>query len=505
MTHWLIAPIVLPALTATVILLFLRGRRLRLARYVSLGASAAWVALGATLVARASTGAIETYALGNWPAPFGIVLVLDRLSAVMVLLAAVLGLAVSLYAAASDLDRKGWHFHSLFHLQIVGLNGAFLTGDLFNLFVFFEMLLIASYGLMLHGQGPARLKAGVQYVVVNLAGSTLFLVAVGILYGVTGTLNMADMAMKVAAAPAGDEALIHAGGLLLITVFALKAALFPLHLWLPRTYAGTSAPVAALFVIMTKVGAYAIVRVTTLVFGASAGEAAWAPAAWLLPAALVTLVLGFVGVLSARSLRDLAAFGVVGSMGTLLAAVSVFQPEAITAALYYTLHATLAGAALFLTADLVGRRRGDHGDALTPGPRFPQVEVLSVLYFLAAIAVVGLPPLSGFLGKLFILDAVRPSAHGAWIWGFILGTTVVSLVGFARAGSTLFWESAEGPHASHCKVPVHPELTLGITAALLVGLGGLTVMAGPVTAYLGAASAQLFDTKAYLGAVLGAR
>ena len=131
--------------------------------------------------------------------------------------------------------------------------------------------------------------------------------------------------------------------------------------------------------------------------------------------------------------------------------------------------------------------------------------MVSVLYFLAAIAVVGLPPLSGFLGKLLILDAVRPSAHGAWIWAFVLGTSVISLLGFARAGITLFWESAEAPDASHCKVPVHPDLTLGVTAALVAGLLGITVMAGPVTAYLGAASTQLFDTSAYLGAVLGAR
>ncbi|WP_262422825.1 proton-conducting transporter transmembrane domain-containing protein [Brevundimonas denitrificans] len=172
-----------------------------------------------------------------------------------------------IYAIATGLDRKGWHFHPLFQFQLLGLNGAFLTGDLFNLFVFFEVMLLASYGLMLHGQGAARLKAGVQYVIINLAGSTLFLVAVGMLYGVTGTLNMADMALRVAAAPEGDQALIKAASLLLITVFALKAALVPLHFWLPRTYASTSGAVAALFAIMTKVGAYSIIRVTTLIFG----------------------------------------------------------------------------------------------------------------------------------------------------------------------------------------------------------------------------------------------
>ncbi|AKT37672.1 monovalent cation/H+ antiporter subunit D [Chondromyces crocatus] len=505
MNHLLIAPLTLPALVASLILLVMRRRHLRLARLVSLGACMTWVVLGAALTARASSGDIATYALGNWAAPFGILLVLDRLSAMMVLLTAILSLAVLAYATSSDLDRRGWHFHPLFHFQILGLNGAFLTGDLFNLFVFFEMLLIASYGLMLHGQGAARLKGGVQYVVINLAGSTLFLVAVGILYGVTGTLNMADMAIRVAGAPPADQGLMRAGALLLIAVFALKAALVPLHFWLPRTYASTSAPVAALFAIMTKVGAYSIIRTTILIFGADAGESAWAPAAWMLPAALLTLALGFIGVLAARNLRDLAAFAVVGSMGTLLSATSVFQPAAITAALYYTLHSTLAGAALFLTVDLIARRRGDYGDALTPSPRFPQIELLSVFFFLSAIALVGLPPLSGFLGKLMILNGVRESASAPWIWACILSTTVLALLGFARAGSLLFWESAAVGTDIHAKVPPHPILTLVGAAAPLAGLIALTVFAGPVTTYLTAATEQLFDSAAYVTAVLGPR
>src|SRR5690554_2084274 len=174
----------------------------------------------------------------------------------------------------------------------MGLAGAFLTGDLFNLFVFFEVLLIASYGLMLHGAGAERLSAGFQYVVVNLAGSTLFLVAVGTLYAVTGTLNMADLAVKVPLVPEGDQALLRVGALLLLVVFAVKAALVPIHFWLPGTYANAPAPVAALFAIMTKVGAYSIIRVFTLAFGGDAGEDAWLAADWLLPAALVTLVIG---------------------------------------------------------------------------------------------------------------------------------------------------------------------------------------------------------------------
>ena len=200
MSHWLIAPVLLPALLAPLMLLFLR-KRLMESRVVSLAGCLSLLALAGLLMVQADTGIIQTYALGDWRAPFGIILALDRLSALMLMVTAILALAVMIYAVATGLDRKGWHFHPLFQFQLLGLNGAFLTGDLFNLFVFFEVLLIASCGLMLHGGGAARLKAGVQYVVVNLVGSTLFLVAVGLLYGATGTLNMAHMGQRVAEAP----------------------------------------------------------------------------------------------------------------------------------------------------------------------------------------------------------------------------------------------------------------------------------------------------------------
>ena len=191
--HLIAAPVLLPAVVAALIMLF-RRRTLRIGRSVSLASCLALVVIAALLMREASNGTVVSYALGDWHAPFGIILVVDRLSAMMLLLTAVLSLIVLGHVVATDLDRRGWHFHSLFHFQLLGLNGAFLTGDIFNLFVFFEVLLIASYGLMLHGQGADRLKAGVQYVIINLVGSTLFLIGIGILYGVTGTLNLADMA-----------------------------------------------------------------------------------------------------------------------------------------------------------------------------------------------------------------------------------------------------------------------------------------------------------------------
>ncbi len=496
------AAVVLPAVVAAASLLMLR-HRLDASRLVSLASCLALVGIAAALVSHATGGATESYALGNWRAPFGIVLVLDRLSAMMLLLTAGLATVVMTYAVTTGMDRKGWHFHPLFQFQLLGLNGAFLTGDLFNLFVFFEVLLIASYGLLLHGQGPQRLKAGVHYVVINLVGSTLFLVGVGLLYGVTGTLNMADLAVHVAAAPAGDQGLIAASALVLTVVFALKAALAPLHFWLPGAYSATTGAVAALFAIMTKVGAYAIIRTGTLIFGEEAGAAAFVAGPWLLPAAIATTFIGFIGLFAARGVRGMAAWSVIGSMGVLLSAIAVFRVEAMGPALYYVLHSTLAGAALFLVADLIAKRRGLHGDALTLGPRFCQSGLLSGLFFLAAIGIVGLPPLSGFVGKLLILDGVRGAPAAAWIWGTILVTTLIAVLAFARAGSLLFWKSSEVE--GEMAVRALRGRVFGVTAAasLLGGLALLTVLAGPVTAYTEAAAAQLFAPQGYIEAVLG--
>ena len=502
MNHWVVVPIVLPALMAPFIVLAMR-HDLLLQRVFSAAASVALLAVALGLLAQAASGPPQVYELGNWIAPFGIVLVLDRLSALMVLLTAILAVAVVVYAISSGWDQRGRHFHALFQFQLMGINGAFLTGDVFNLFVFFEVLLIASYGLMLHGGGARRMKAGVQYVVINLAGSTLFLIAVGTLYGITGTLNMADLAVKVPLVPAGDQALLRIGALLLLVVFSVKAALVPIHFWLPGTYANAPAPVAALFAIMTKVGAYSIIRVYTLAFGAKAGEDAWLAADWLLPAALVTLVIGLVGVLGAKGLTRLVCFSVIGSMGTLLTAVALFTPAATTAALFYLIHSTFAGAALFLIADLITERRGAAGDRLVAAPRFDQSGLLAGLFFLAAIGMAGMPPLTGFLGKLMVLDSARASESMGTIWTVILVTSLLAMVGFARAGSVIFWKSAAIPGAESNPAVARPALPIAAAAVMLAGMVALTVFAGPVTEYLQMTAAGLHDPVDYIRAVLG--
>jgi multicomponent K+:H+ antiporter subunit D len=499
--HWIIAPVVIPALAAPLILLAMR-HHLTLARVFSLISAASVLAVAVALTWAAWRAPPEMYALGDWPAPFGIVLVLDRLSALMVLLTSLLGVVALLYAIGGW-DAKGRFFHVFWQFQLMGVNGAFLTGDIFNLFVFFEVLLIASYGLVLHGGGRERLKAGLHYVMINLVGSTLFLIGVGLIYGVTGTLNMADLAVKAPLVAPADVALLQTGGLVLLVVFGIKAALAPLHLWLPAAYANAPAPVAALFAIMTKVGAYSIIRVYTLIFGADAGPSAWLAQDWLLPAALATLAVGALGVLAARSLGRLVAFSVIASMGTLLSAVALFTEAALAAALYYLVHSTLAAAALFLLADLIARRRGAHGDGITVAPRFAGAELLGALFFLAAIGMAGMPPLSGFVGKLLILDSARGTAAAAWIWSAVLVASLVIIVGYARAGSRLFWKSAA--QEGTIEAPAAAALPAAAPALLLLGLAALTAGAGPVAAYLEGAAAQLLDPGPYIGAVLGAR
>jgi multicomponent K+:H+ antiporter subunit D len=390
----------------------------------------------------------------------------------------------------------------------MGINGAFLTGDVFNLFVFFEVMLIASYGLLLHGGGPRRVGAGFQYVAINLIGSTLFLFAVGLIYAVTGTLNMADLARKVREVGAGDEALLRTGALLLFVVFAIKAALVPLHWWLPRAYAAAPAPVAALFAVMTKVGAYCVIRASTLMFGADGGAAAQIAAPLIVPAALATLVVGAAGVLASRSLADLTCFAVVWSMGSLLVAAGLPDARALTAALYYTLHSTLAGGALFLIADLVAARRGRWRDRLSASPGgMAQASLIGGVFFLAAVAMAGLPPLSGFVGKVMILDASRDAPAAAWIWAVLLGTSLVVIVGFARAGSVLFWKSgaggADGEGPAGRPAARFRAAPTAAAAVLVAGTALLTVFAGPVTRQLEAAARQALDPAAYVGAVLG--
>ena len=498
MNHLAVLPVAIPAL-AGALLLICGGSRPLLERVLGIATTVLGAAAAAALAADSLSGAYRVYALGDWMAPFGIVLVADRLSALLVLLTSVIALAALAYAA-NGWDRRGRHFHALFQFQLMGINGAFLTGDLFNLFVFFEVLLIASYCLLLHGLGQQRLKAAVHYVAVNLTGSGVFLIAVSLLYGVTGTLNMAHLAERIAQTPEADIALVRAACLMLLGVFAVKAALFPLYFWLPATYASASPPVAALFAIMTKVGVYSILRVSTLMFGGDSGAAASLTSPWLLPLALLTLALGVIGALGAKRLGELVAHLTVASVGTLLATLAAGGSAGLAGALYYLVHSTLIIAALFLLSDLIARQRGSAADSLVAAGPPRQPVLLGIAFLLAAATVAGAPPSAGFLGKVMILQGIADHPAAAWIWGTVLASSLAALVACSRAGSVLLWKFTAEPAREITAVRGSewlPLCSLMAASLLLVGF------AGPLHRHAEATAAQLLAPSQYVQAVVG--
>ncbi len=497
MSHLILLPVLLPMLTALLIMLppvhYSPNRR----RWLSMGSTLVLLLLSLWLLRQTLTEGVTFYALGNWQPPFGIILVADIVSVLMVCLTAFLALGAICYGSAGE-DERGSFFHPLFQFQLMGINGAFLTGDLFNLFVFFEVLLIASYALLIHGGGKNKTKAAVHYVILNLAGSAVFLFALAILYGTLGTLNIADMALKIASVPAENLMLVKAGGLLLLIVFALKAALLPLQFWLPATYSSASPPVAALFAVMTKIGVYALLRVYTTIFGEQAGPLAGMASVWLWPLGLATIALGAVGVLASQDFKKLVANLVLVSVGSLVCLVALGNNAANSAVLYYTLHSTLVTAALFLLADMIALQRGKAADRLVSARRVAQPVLLGTLFMLAAISVAGLPPLSGFIGKIMMLQAVTDGAAQLALWAVVLISSLLVLIGLSRAGSTLFWRVGGQPANEDKAKP----LQIFAVCWLLSASVALTVFAGPMTELTLQGAEQLADVASAISVIL---
>ncbi|HEX6633943.1 MAG TPA: monovalent cation/H+ antiporter subunit D [Usitatibacter sp.] len=512
--HLVIAPVAIPLACGALLLLFDERRHAAKAA-VSLSGALLLVLVAAALVARSDASVAIVYALGSWPAPFGIVLVADRLSATMVLLAATLGLAALTFAVARW-ERAGAHFHSLAHVLLAGLCGAFLTGDLFNLFVFFELLLAASYGLALHGSGAPRVRAGLHYVAVNLAASLLFLVGVSLMYGIAGTLNMADLAERLPHVAPGDRALLETGAAMLGLAFLVKAAMWPLGFWLPPTYTAASAPAGALFAILSKVGIYAIVRVWLVVFGGEPG------APLLIGGGLATLAYGTLGMVSSQDLGRLASYSLVVSSGTLLAACGLGGTLATAAAIYYLVASTLGVAALFLLVELVERTRAPGANILAvtadafglageetdvddgTGVAIPAaLAVLGIAFTVAALLVAGLPPLPGFVAKFAILAAVLdadPVPTAAWaLLALLMLSGLAAVVGLGRAGVRAFWAERERV------VPRVRVIEMLPVAALLAACVALTVGAAPALRYLQDAAREVVSPSGYIQQVLHPR
>lgn len=534
--HLIIAPILLPMVVGAA-LLFYESRQRRAKVVLSLVSLGLLLFFAATLL-QMSKGSgpsggnqIGLYLLGNWPPPFAIVLVLDRLSALMLLLTAVLALPALVFASARW-DRQGQHFHSLFQFLLMGVNGAVLTGDLFNLFVFFEVMLAASYGLLLHGSGALRVRAGLHYIAINLAASLLFLIGIALVYGVTGTLNMADLAARLPEIAEPDRPLLQAGAAMLGAAFLVKAGMWPLCFWLPITYMAAAPPVAAIFAVLSKVGVYVVLRVSSLAFGAGAAHSAGLGAEVLIAGGMATIAFGMLGVLSSQGLGRLAGSSVLVSSGTLLTVVGMAAlgggSAMLAAGLYYMVSSTLALSALFLMIELMERDQGSFATVMAvtaeaygfgdeeidseeheaelevPGT----MTVLGLCFAACALLLAGLPPLSGFVGKFALLSAVlnpagmaagdSASMVGLAFTALLIISGLAALIALLRLGIQIFWVPAEEEPPKVLLVEILPVI------ALLVVTVGMTVQAQAVMRYMDATARALDRPQIYIEGVLGA-
>lgn len=537
--HLPILPIAIPLVAGAALLLLSEPQRTARAA-LTVGSVGAQLAVAAALLFFTSEAAPEVweegigvYALGGWGAPFGIVLVADHLSAMMLTLAAVVGLAALIHSLA--LARPGQPFHSLLQFLMMGLNGAFLTGDLFTLFVFFEVLLAASYGLALRGAGAPRVRAALHYIAVNLVASFLFLLGVALIYGVAGTLSMADLPGRVAILASADRRLLEVGATLLGIAFLIKAGGWPFNFWLPITYSAALAPVAAAFAMMTKVGVYAVLRVGTLI---DADE----QVATMLGLAMfyigfATLVAGTIGMLSALHPPRLVAYSVIVSTGILLASLGL-GIEALTApALYYLVTSVLTTAVFFLLTGMTERMR-THGMSRSevpepaaahalPEPAYVAFGVrepdpyatgeggiaipaamafLGLVFVSCALLVVGLPPLPGFVAKFALLATAIGAAPAAdvslqaWMLAAgVLGSGFVAVLALVRTGVNLFWTVTDRPTP---RLRLLEAVPVAMLVLLCIAQG---LFAGPVMSYLEATARSLHDPQTYVRTVLSYR
>jgi multicomponent K+:H+ antiporter subunit D len=508
--HLIAVPVLLP-LTTAALLIGIGDRQRRMKAGLNVLSMLASLLLAVWLVQHVASDpdTLAVYLPGNWPVPFGIVLVLDPLASGMLLLAACGGFAAVLFSLARW-HRASVHFHPLLQLQLAGLNGAFLTGDLFNLFVFFEVLLAASYGLLLHGGGTSRVRPGLHYIVVNLLASFVFLIGVALLYGVTGTLNLADIAQKLPLVPREDRGLLHASAALLAVAFLAKAAFWPLNFWLPAAYSAASAPSAAMFATLTKVGAYAVLRTWTLCFPATAGFSAHFGSGLLTWGGLATLALGALGMLRSQQLGRLAGYSIIMSSGMVLAATGLDQPALTAGALFYLASSTLGAATLFLLAELVERRRQAEVDPPVPdaGGRLPvfgelarsdvnlddrevplvgraipaTVAYLAASFLLCTVVIAGFPPLPGFVGKVAMLRALLDShwlpgvSTAGWIlFGLVIASSLTASIALTRAFMAHFWAVRDRPAQTLRLAEVAP-ISLLLAACVLLSVGGEYVL-----------------------------
>jgi multicomponent Na+:H+ antiporter subunit D len=455
-----------------------------------------------------TTGGPLVVNVGGWPAPIGIVLVADQLAALMLVVSSAVTLCVLVYSIGQGIADGGEVtpvsvYHPTYLILTAGVTTAFLAGDLFNLYVGFEILLAASYVLITLGATEGRIRDGTTYVVVSLVSSVVFLIGIGLTYAATGTLNLAQLAGRLDALPAGIGLALQS---MLLLAFAIKAAVFPLSAWLPDSYPTAIAPVTAVFAgLLTKVGVYAIIRTETLLFPGGRG------ADVLLVAALLTMLVGILGAVAQSDIKRLLSFTLVSHIGYMLFGVGLASTAGLAAAIFYVVHHIVIQTTLFLTAGLIERRGGttslEHLGGLAR-----LAPLLGVLFFVPALNLAGIPPFSGFLGKFGLLQAgVDDGGVLAWllVGGGVL-TSLLTLYAISRVWALAFWRT---PHPDMTGVDPAgtgpdraagtglPPLMVAATIALVVLGVGLTVVAGPLFDIAADAAAQLQDRQPYVRAV----
>jgi len=457
------------------------------------------VAAGA-LMARVLADGVVAGQMGGWPAPFGITLAADYLGAVMVVITAITALAVAVYALG-DIGPRDEHlgYHALFNFLIGGGTGAFLTGDLFNLYVWFEVMLISSFGLLVLGGRREQIDAGVKYVTLNLVSTILFLSGVGLLYGMTGTLNMADLSRIVP--QLDDQGLVTVVAMLFMIAFGVKAAVFPLFFWLPAAYHTPAFSVSAVFAgLLTKVGVYALIRMFTLVFTGDTGFTHEI----LLWVAGLTMVTGVLGAAAQNDFRRILSFHIVSQIGYMILGLALFTPLAVAGAVFYLVHHIIVKANLFLVAGVAGRLTGS--TALDrSGGLYRSAPVLAVLFLIPAFSLAGFPPLSGFWAK-YILVVAALEVRGWIIAGAALIVGLLTIYSMTKIWTEAFWK----PHPGGIE-PAPGRLAPGQGARLMLPIGALAALTlaiglfpEPFMRFAQEAAAQLLDPSAYVAAVLEA-
>jgi multicomponent Na+:H+ antiporter subunit D len=497
-------PVVLPLLGAGLTLVM--ARRPAAQRLVSLAVLTVVLAVAVALLVLADRTGAQSVVLGGWQPPLGIVLVVDRLSALLLVTSAIVTLGVLVYSvgqgtADGDSETPVSIYHPTYLILVAGVANAFLSGDLFNLYVGFEILLVASYVLLTVGGTEARVRAGVTYVIVSLVSSVLFLSAIALVYGATGTVNLAQLAERLPELPADTQLLLH---IALLLGFGIKAAVFPLAFWLPDSYPTAPAPVTAVFAgLLTKVGIYAIIRTESLLFP---GEALTGV---LLVAALLTLIVAILGAIAQNDLKRLLSFTLVSHIGYMVFGIAIGSVAGLAAAIFYAVHHITIQTALFLASGLVERGGGTPSGRRLGG--LAQLSpLLGVLYFIPAMNLAGIPPLSGFVGKLGLFRA--GVAEGGWLVYTVVAagalTSLLTLYAVARVWNVAFWRSpleAEDPEPvllDPSPKGVLPRTMVAATAAMVAVGVLLAVIAGPVWAVSTRAAEDLMDQSAYVGTVL---